>query len=326
MNYNIRLAEEKDKKEVLRILNEVFFDQQRAKYSRDEKYWNWKFIQSPFGRSLLTVAEDNDKIIAVSNLWPWEFTYHGAKLKTLQACDSAVHKEYRGHGLFKLMRIHGIKLAINNNFDFIFNFPNQMSINAYRNLGWQYIGKIPWWVRLLKPSRIINVGKSTKQSIPVSVKEKFSINTDRLNSLGENDIKLDNNIKTNRVDNFHEWRYVNHPYRSYGMIESTTGGKAAIFTLNQKGANIEMVVVDIIGSCGNSNKLFEEIVEVGKEMEVSLIAVMGNERYDTGKLWKLKFVPRRLKNMTVLPLNICTDSIVTKYSNWSLVAGMHDSI
>ena len=131
MDIRYRFATESDKESVLNLLNEVFDAQQRSSFIRDEKYWNWKFVDSPYGKAVLTVAELDKEIIGVDNLWPWEFRYTGKILRAYQPCDSAVHVKARGQGIFKNMRLHGLNIVRANHASFLFNFPNSFVCNYF---------------------------------------------------------------------------------------------------------------------------------------------------------------------------------------------------
>lgn len=87
-----------------------------------------------------------------------------------------------------------------------------------------------------------------------------------------------------------------------------------------------MVVVDMLGSVENTLPLFRRIMDAGRQMNVGFIAVMDNMFFNTPALWRLGFVKRCYKNMVVLPLDLTLESHVKGYGNWSLMAGMHDSI
>jgi hypothetical protein len=325
---NIRLAKLSDRELILTLLNNVFTEQQRTSYIRDQNYWQWKFQNSPFGKSIITVAEVNNEIIGVDNLWPWELTIKGSVIKAAQPCDSVVHPDYRGRGIFKLMRINGLNIAKANGFGLIFNFPNQNSLKANLKLGSIYLGKIPWYVKIVDPFKIMRGKISNEQSKPFAIDEKYKININQIRDLEKCFNKFDESIQINRKEGFFEWRYLMRPNRKYGMISCEKNGKntVALFTLNQRRSVLEMIVVDFIGPIFNTVPLMRMVLKAGKQMGVGFIAVMNNSRFRTQDLQKLGFIRLKYKNMVVFPLDLSLYNIADKYSNWSLMAGMHDSI
>jgi GNAT superfamily N-acetyltransferase len=328
MGLTMRLAKDRDKTEVLSLLNSVFSENQRTASLRDEAYWKWKFFNGPFGPSMLMVAELDGMIVGVNNWWPWEFIVRGQVVKALQPCDSAVHQDYRGQGCFKQLRIFGLKAAQEKGVRLLFNYPNENSLPAYLSLGWHFQKHIPWRIRVLKPLSLVKGLFSGAKSESLTIDAIYRIDVKVLDEMSKRTDGFDQFLKINRVPGFHEWRYLNHPHRSYGMITYARGHKktAAVFTINNKGQNLEMVVVDMLGAVENTLPLFRRIVDAGRQMNVGFIAVMDNMLFNTSALWRLGFVKRCYKNMVVLPLDLTLESHVKGYDNWSLMAGMHDSI
>lgn len=328
MDINIRLATNEDQESILQLLNRVFAGQQRSAFIRDNNYWKWKYLDNPFGNALITVAEYHNKIIGVDSLLPWEFKIRNSVLKALQPCESAVDSEHRSKRIFTKMRMHGVEIASEKNAHFIYNFPNKNSLITNLSLGWHYMGKIPWWVKVLKPIRIINETLSKEKAIPMRIDGPYSVDAAVLDQTAYEDSNFDGYVKSNRIQGFHKWRYSNHPIRSYGMVQYKSNKKSttAIFTVNQNGTNREMIIVDLIGSVQNTISVIKMILHVARETNVSFVTIMHNKRYKTQDLWKLGFFKWNLKNMAVLPLNLNLENILKDYSNWSMMAGIHDSI
>lgn len=328
MDPHIRLAGKQDMEAVLDLLNGVFSRQQRSSYRRDEKYWHWKYLENPFGSSWLSVAEVGNSIVAVDNLWPWELSYGGQVYKAVQACDSAVHPDYRGQGIFRSLRKWGLENARAQNIDLVFNYPNTQSLSLNLSLGWHYLGKIGWWVKILKPAELITGQGSAQQSKSFTMDEAYSLDIRLIQELVSDSPAEKNLLRINRKPGFHSWRYEKHPSRSYGMVHVENRGRStiAIFTINQKGKTREMLVVDLLGSPENSPEVIRKAVEAGRKMGVGFVALMRNPEFAGRSLWRAGFVPRKLKNMVVLALNKELQETVKHASNWSLMAGMHDSI
>ncbi|MBN1386934.1 MAG: GNAT family N-acetyltransferase [Bacteroidales bacterium] len=324
----IRQATSDDRESILQLLNHVFTQQQRSTFVRGNEYWNWKYQDNPFGNSLITVAEIENRIIGVDVLLPWEFRIRNAVIKALQPCESAVQMDYRGKGIFTKMRIYGLANARKQDVDLMFNFPNQYSLPTNLSLGWQFLGKINWRVKILKPGCVVREMFSKGKAEPVDIDNKYIIDPDHIDHIAQKYISNDGFLKTHRVSGFHRWRYINHPNRSYGMVcsEKNRETTIAVFTINRNRNNYEMIIVDLVGSTDNTIPVIKMALMAGRQMNISFVAIMNNLRFKTNELWKLGFLRRKLKNMVVLPLDSGLENIVTHYSNWSLMAGMHDSI
>lgn len=325
---HIRLAEEKDRQAILDLLNVVFSKNQRSSTIRGGEYWCWKFKSNIFGDPILTLVECDKEIVGVANLWPWELKCRGQVLKALQACDSVIHPNFQGKGLFKSMRAYGLEIARKRGFQLIYNFPNENSLPAYRSLGWDYLGMIPWWIKVLQPINMARGYFGNSQSFATNIDEVFKLDICKLTDMTSDHQRYDKFIHINRIEGFYEWRYKNRPNRQYGMITLEEGYKkmGAIFTLNQNGASREMLLVELIGNPKLSQQFFKKAIKVAKRLNATFLGLMNNDRLDTKQLWKYGFLRKRMKNMVVLPIDLSIETKVLKMQNWALVAGIHDSI
>ena len=313
---------------ILGLLNGVFSTQQRGSFRRDESYWRWKFQENPFGTSLVTVAELDRTIVGVDNLWPWELSFEGSVIRAAQPCDSAVHEGHRGQGIFRSMREHGVERAREEGMGLIFNYPNANSLPLNLSLGWHHLGKIAWRVKILKPLDLITGGSKKEQAEPAVMEREYALDTEMVDRVDRGSASVPHLVRINRKPGFHAWRYGQHPYRSYGMVHYQRGGEQAIaiFTINQKGNRREMVIVDMVGSAGNTVPVVIMALEAGRRMGAAYCALMDNPGFATRELWKLGFMRRRFKNMVALTLDADLQGKVNRFANWSLMAGMHDSI
>lgn len=324
----IRLATGADQQEILSLLNAVFSENQRSAAFRDQAYWNWKFLDSPFGHSMVLVAEMDGRIIGVNNWWPWEFVLRGSVIRAYQPCDSAVHTDYRGKGCFRMLRLHGLKLAQEQGVQLLFNYPNQNSIGAYLALGWHAQQTIPWMIKVLRPLQTVRALFTNAKTESLPMDDPYRIQMESIHEAMQFSNRYDHYLKINRIQSYHEWRYLNHPQRYYGMVSVHKGRKIslAIVSVNQRGPHRELVVVDLLGAPDMTVVLMKEVVRLAGRLRVNFVAVMNNPLFGTEKLWQIGFFRKSYKNMVVLPLDLRLELLVKGYGNWSLMAGMHDSV
>lgn len=107
----IREAVDNDRSKILDLLNEVFASQQHSSIVRDDDYYNWKFMDSPFGKSILTVSEYKGEVVGVDNLWAWKLSNNNELFGAYEACDAVVKEEFRGNRLLQRMREFGVEKA-----------------------------------------------------------------------------------------------------------------------------------------------------------------------------------------------------------------------
>ncbi len=324
----IRKAEDSDKSQILRLLNNVFKEQQLVNIERDSDYWNWKFKQNPFGESILTVAEAEGEIIGFDHLWPWEFILKDEIYKAAQPCDLAVRKDYRGKGMFKKMRLFSIQSARRDGVQFLFNFPNKNSLQGNKSLGAVYLGEILWQVKVLKPFNVLKSYFSEIKSERVEIPPEYMISPDELNTLELISSCENEFISIRRIKGFYRWRYSDKPKRSYGMVTVKKKNKsaAAFFTLNQRNGCRDLVWVDFVGSNELAGPLADRIIETGRDLNADLILLMNNHCFNTQRLWKKGFLRKREKNMVVFPLTDNPQIKIDNFKYWSLMASLHDSI
>jgi hypothetical protein len=324
----IRLATENDKDKVLLLLNSVFKNQQRSSSLRGDDYWKWKFAASPYGKSVLSVAELGEEIVAVDNLWPWEFNIRGGIYKAYQPCDSVVHPKVRGQNLFKKMRLFGLDVIREENPSFLFNFPNKQSINTNLSLGWSGLGKIPWMVKVIRPFKIINGLNKTTKSEAGTIDDVYNLDIPLLEAIDKDCLNYDGYIRTNRKAGYFDWRYLQHPSRQYGMIYLEKGRYrlSAVFTINQLSSYREMFIIELIGDKKLTYDILKLAVNKAAKMGVSILALVHNSSFEMSRLWQLGFIRYKVKNMVVLPLDLRFESIIKSYKNWSMFACLHDSL
>lgn len=325
---NIRTALPDDKFKILSLLNEVFEPQQYFAWKRDESYWKWKYDSNVFGTPIIQVVEHNNTIIASDTLWPWKFSCRGHILKVYQPCDTVVHKDYRGKDLFSRLVKSRIDKLKRENAPFAYNFPNNQSLKNNLNHGWHYLANITWLLRPLNMFGIISNAGRTDQTISVKIKEEHIADWDSCYSICDNRIFYYGFITTYHEKGFFEWRYKSHPFFDYGMatVEKGRNKACAIFSVNQKNKSRGMVVVDFLGDKSLSYVLFKKLIKIARIYNVDYLTTIYNPHFNMDSLWKQGFVKIRNKNMVVLPLDFSLENKMIKYSNWSIVGGMHDSL
>jgi len=95
----IREYSEKDIEQIVDLNQKVFSQQEHFDIKRDEKWFRWKNIDSPFGKSIVIVAESEDgEIVGSRVFWPWKFGIGTSELLAYQTAGTVVEPEYQGRG------------------------------------------------------------------------------------------------------------------------------------------------------------------------------------------------------------------------------------
>ncbi|HEJ2458874.1 TPA: GNAT family N-acetyltransferase [Vibrio cholerae] len=203
MSIKIIKMEDEHLDAVLDLLQTTFSDVSKNNYfSRD--FLLWKHFNNPHGKSVIYVAvTDDNKIVGFRSFMSWCFGKSSNNYKCFRPVDSAVHPDYRSHGLFKKLTFHILEQI--DDYDFIFNNPNENSFPIYTKDSWGWIHDS-------------NVNFSIYISIPSILflrKRQASNNKSLLLSL------LDNNEYTSLLsgtffnNDYICWRYIKNPSVEY---------------------------------------------------------------------------------------------------------------
>jgi GNAT superfamily N-acetyltransferase len=321
----IRNAFDRDKDSIINLLNEVFLQQQRSDLIRDNNYYEWKFLSSPFGNSILTVSEYEGEIVGFDHLWPWKLDFRNNTVIAYEACDSVVKEDFRGRRLLQQMRSFGIEQAKNKNASLMFNFPNNQSLRTNINYGYHFLGKISWWVKIIRPLEIAYLFFKCKPNklITKNEVEYEDIDLMLLNEICSN-YNLKNLITIHRDVDYFKYRYLQHPTRKYGMV-SYNNTITAIYTINNNNGIREMVVTEIVGDILLIRELLKKVINSAKQNSCAFIAIM-KDNYFLKNLWDMGFIKKKEKNFTVFPINELFNNTITHFSSWNMSSSMHDSI
>lgn len=325
----IRLADFSEREQVITMMNASFKDERAyLPITRDEKWWKWKFETSPFGRALITVAEEDGKIAGAQTCWPWSLTYSGHVLKAYQLVDTSVHPDYRGHGLFLKMTINSVKVANDTEADLVFGFPNKNALHGYLKLYYNKVFPVKWWIKVLKPIKLLdrNSRKASGRCIKLAAELKINENSlqrIRFNNVYERKTQIYESIEYLR------WRYAEHPIYEYGIVfDRSKGISSAIFLIRETiNEYREMIVLEMFGPVKQYGDLLKELINTAKTLKVSMIAIMDSKDFQASEVFKKKrFLRAKNKLFFTIPTRLDLEPITSDISNWRMVAGLHDSV
>ena len=115
---------------------------------RTPELWEWKHVLNPFGKSIVLVAADGDRIAAVRAFMRWRLaTRDGEELSCVRAVDTAVHPDYQRRGLFRGLNEAAVEVARDDGVVLVFNTPNPQSRPGYLKQGWNDVGSIGVMIR-----------------------------------------------------------------------------------------------------------------------------------------------------------------------------------
>jgi GNAT superfamily N-acetyltransferase len=183
---------------------------------KSERYWRWKHLDNPFGRSPVLLCLEDGKLIGVRAFMRWEWRNHGQIYRALRAVDTATHPEHQGKGIFKKLTLSLVDNCRQHGDHLIFNTPNQQSRPGYLKMGWLEAGRLPIRVNLVRPfSMLYNyVSKKTKENHPAGGIDYY-LEHPGLESLLEQHCQQTKTIVTSVSPDYLKWRYLKVPVASY---------------------------------------------------------------------------------------------------------------
>lgn len=102
--------------------------------SKNTAYFDWLYNKNPLGKFIGIDAFDYDKGVKIGQVGgvPYEFNFHGEKIKILQAVNVCVDKNYRGNRLFSKMANKFEEYALEENFSMIIAIGNNLATPAWK--------------------------------------------------------------------------------------------------------------------------------------------------------------------------------------------------
>ena len=119
-HFTLKIYDDSDFKDLFSLFDRVF-----PGYMSKELFY-WKDKQSPFGKKIILLLYDKDKLISAYNMEPKEFFVNGEKVACIQSLDTMTDAKYRGLGIISYMGRVAYEYVKQLNFKFVYGFPNKL--------------------------------------------------------------------------------------------------------------------------------------------------------------------------------------------------------
>ncbi|SKC82947.1 GNAT family N-acetyltransferase [Ohtaekwangia koreensis] len=214
----IRLAEEGDIPEIVSLLKLGLGE---SLLPKSEIYWRWKHQDNPFGKSLVLLAIDKNKIVGVRTFMRWKWRSSNGIIEAVRGVDTVVHPDYQGNGMFGKLTLALIDHCHKYEYGMLFSTPNKKSKRGYTKLGWAEAGKLPIQMKVIRPvSMMLDVVLRKKARQKTTLKKDESISY-YLNNVGLaklislNNLLYGSNVITEHSAATLKWRYADVPVAEY---------------------------------------------------------------------------------------------------------------
>ncbi|WP_373056152.1 GNAT family N-acetyltransferase [Zunongwangia sp. H14] len=208
---NIRKATEEDIPEIVSVLKASLGEKE---LSLSEEIWRYKHVFNPFGKSVVLIAEEEDKIVGVRAFMRWKWQSNNKTYSAFRAVDTATHPKHQGKGIFKRLTLAAVERVKNEGDHFIFNTPNEMSRPGYLKMGWEPVGKI--YIGIKPSLGFLNLRK--KSVFPAIQKNTTAQKIDVLCHHWNHNLQKSKSSFTPKSADFLEWRYEKNPLQEYTVI------------------------------------------------------------------------------------------------------------
>lgn len=248
----IREATERDIPSILAVLKASLGEVSSRK---TENVWRFKHVDSPFGKSLILVAVENQEIVGVRAFMRWQWQQHGNLNKCYRAVDTATHPDHQGKGVFKKLTLKAIEIAKEEQGDFIFNTPNEQSLPGYLKMGWEKVGQLRVKIKPTLPIYWLSKG-TTSYSVDKNIGNS---EIGRLCEDWNNSNRKSGKVFTPKSAEYLSWRYENNALQDY-QVYSSVGFYIAGYVKQRKYFK-ELRIVEVIAEDEKSMKEVSKIVK-----------------------------------------------------------------
>jgi len=208
-------------------------------------FWKWKFERGPFGKGIIKLMFDGDKLIGHYSVIPMNIEIQSWPVRAVFSLNTLTHPDYQGQGIFTCLARETYKECQHLGFRLVYGFPNG---NAYhgltKRLGWQGFGKM----------NLLHKGLQEEAYRPQLSKHVHKIY--QIERFGEDintlwhEVEGEYNVIVPRSKEFLNWRYVEHPQVNYPkyVTRDNSGKTVGYIVLKTFRAENETIghIVDIL--------------------------------------------------------------------------------
>ncbi len=303
-----------------------------AAHDRPADFFRWKHERNPQGRSLILLAEADGRSIGMRAYMPWPLLANGKQVGAVQAVDLATHPAYRGRGVSSELTNHAREILREAN-SFALGLPNEMSRSQSAKVGWRPVGKLPVWVRVRRPLRVLRRAgalKSAGRSLAVPSVDAPPAATHLPDGDGVAELLhargAGPRLATGGGVDYLRWRY--EPLLGdYRIVVQEEAGRligAAIFALRRRGELWEASVCELLVRPGDHRGVARLLRQIARAAPIDYLAAVPRAGSGQGRLLgRAGFVPAPIggRALGVRPYRDAIAPDPGERSSWSLSFG-----
>jgi GNAT superfamily N-acetyltransferase len=219
---------------ILALFHEVFHREMPL------SFWRWRYQENPWGRGIMRVAVDGDKMVGHFGVIPMRVQFRGLVYPAIFPMTAMAHPDYAGRGIFSRLMTETYESGRKQGFPLVYGFFNKNSYPANVRFGYHDIIKLNPLVKKLAPN------DNGYRNGNIRAIDFFDSAFDRL----WNRIKDEYPAVAPRTSELLNWRFVQDPVTDYARFayRDDQGGILGYIVLKiyRVGDTIRGHIVDII--------------------------------------------------------------------------------
>lgn len=301
--WRLRFYREGDEKSIVKLINLVLPE---ARYTIER--WLWEYRDNPHG-FLTIVAEYNGRIVGHMALFLVNLKVGNRIIKGSQACDLAVHPDFRRQGMFLSLGKALMKRAEEEKVLVTYGFPNRPAYFGHLKYGWFDAARVPVLInffdthnfvrekyekyqklRMLDPflkkfSRFVDyISRKTRERGPplirnVRIREVSSVD-ERMDNFWSR-VSKDYGIIVVRDPKYLKWRFFERPDFRYKVLVAESDNKI-------EGYIILSAEKSRYGNVGYIDDALANNVDVARNLIQSALDFFSRKRVALVRSWMLE--------------------------------------
>ncbi len=197
-----------DESKILSLFSGVFHKEMTP------AFWRWRYLDDPFGRGIIRMAFDGDRLVGHFAAVPFEVATGGKTYADVFPMTAMTDAEYHGQGIFTRLMDQAYEAAGKDGISLVYGFCNQNSLGPSLRYGYKNVIKTTLWEKALKTG--------TGSYEPVSNVREINRFDGRFDALWDK-VKDNFDIINVRNRDFLNWRYVDAPHAEYAKFVYSDG-------------------------------------------------------------------------------------------------------
>jgi len=229
-----------DEQKILKLFNVVFGRK------LDLRFWNWRFIENPYGKGIIRLMFDDEKLVGHYSAIPQPLWLDGTIIESALLMTAMTHPDYRGMSICTNLAQEVYTACKARGLGIVFGFPNDNIYQLYLDqLDWTGFGHMGYWEKT-----DLSWNSGDKKGYLIDETSSFDSRFDDLWHRAESDYK----VAVPRVSKYLNWRYFAKPGEEYQIysIEDNEGllcGYAVLKLFQENGEVTGNIIDALIVDC-----------------------------------------------------------------------------